>query len=223
MNPGILSRLRRPVLCSLALAWGAALGAPIPFERAPDAPYRVPRAASEITIDGVLDESAWAQALKFDLNYEVRPGENIPPPVRTECLLTYGERHVYFAFRAHDPNPSKIRARFSDRDRAWNDDWVGVVLDTFNDQRRAYELFSNPLGVQIDAINDEVGGRYDDSWNAIWESAGRITEAGYDVEMAIPFNQIRFQSTAGEQVWGFDAIRSYPRNDRHHIGRDICI
>ena len=219
MDPGILSRLRRPALGGLALAWGAAaLAAPIPFEGAPDTPYRVPRAAAEITVDGLLDESAWAQALKFDLDYEVRPGENVPPPVRTECLLLYGERHLYFAFRAYDPDPSKIRARFSDRDRAWNDDWVGVVLDTFNDQRRAYELFSNPLGVQIDAINDEVGGRYDDSWNAIWKSAGRITEGGYDVEMAIPFNQIRFQSVAGEQVWGFDAIRSYPRGDRHHIG-----
>ncbi len=79
-------------------------------------------------------------------------------------------------------------------------------------------MFSNPLGVQIDAINDEVGGRYDDSWNAIWKSAGRLTEYGYEVEMAIPFNQIRFQSTAGDQTWGFDAIRSYPRGDRHHIG-----
>ena len=219
MNPGILRRLRRPVLFGLGLVYCAANpAAPIPFDGAPDAPFRVPRAASEIEIDGVLDDLAWAQALSFDLDYEVRPGENIAPPVRTEILITYGERHVYFAFRAHDPDPSKIRARFSDRDRAWNDDWVGVVLDTFNDQRRAYELFSNPLGVQIDAINDEVGGRYDDSWNAIWKSAGRLTEYGYEVEMAIPFNQIRFQSTAGDQTWGFDAIRSYPRGDRHHIG-----
>jgi len=180
--------------------------------------HQVPRAATPIVLDGALDEAAWSAAVSIDLAYEVRPGENIEPPVKTVCLVTYDERHVYFGFRASDPDPSKIRARYSDRDMAWSDDWVGIVLDTFNDQRRAYELFSTPLGVQIDAVNDEVGGNYDDSWNAIWKSAGRITATGYEVEMAIPFNQIRFQPSKGEQVWGFDAIRSYPRDYRHHIG-----
>ncbi|UCC43243.1 MAG: hypothetical protein JSU65_08830, partial [Candidatus Zixiibacteriota bacterium] len=52
----------------------------------------------------------------------------------------------------------------------------------------------------------------------IWSSAGRITEWGYVVELSIPFNQLRFQRTDGPQVWGFDAVRSYPRNQRHHIG-----
>jgi hypothetical protein len=188
----------------------------------PNAPLtlRVNRATSDVTIDGAIDEPAWSDALSVELNYEVRPGENIEPPVRTECLVTYDSRFVYFGFRAYDPDPSDIRARFSDRDKAWNDDWVGVVLDTFNDQRRAYELISNPLGVQIDAINDEVGQTYDDSWNAFWHSRGRITPQGYEVEMAIPFSQVRFQSSEnGEaQTWGFDAMRSYPRSDRHHIG-----
>ncbi|MBD3868074.1 MAG: carbohydrate binding family 9 domain-containing protein [Acidobacteria bacterium] len=184
-----------------------------------DAPvHSVPRASTEIVLDGALDESAWNDALQIELGYEVEPGENIDPPVRTVCLVTYSDRHVYFGFRAYDPDPSKIRARYSDRDRAWEDDWVGIVLDTFNDQRRAYELISTPLGVQIDAINDEVGSSYDTSWNAIWKSAGRITADGYEVEMAIPFNQIRFQQEDGGQVWGFDAIRSYPRGQRHHIG-----
>jgi len=180
--------------------------------------FHVERATSEVTIDGTLEEQAWSDALAMDLNYEVRPGENIEPPVRTVCMVTHDDRNLYVAFRAYDPDPESIRARLSDRDNAWNDDWVGVVLDTFNDQRRAYELYSNPLGVQIDAINDDVGHNYDDSWNAIWKSAGRITPEGYEVEMAIPFNQIRFQAGKGEQTWGFDAVRSYPRTDRHHIG-----
>jgi hypothetical protein len=193
-----------------------------PVEEPPDAEpltYRVARAISEITIDGLLNEDAWAEALSLELDYEVRPGENTKPPVRTVLLATYDDRNVYFAFQAYDPDPAKIRARFTDRDQAWNDDWVGVVLDTFNDQRRAYELICNPLGVQMDAINDDVSQRYDDSWNAIWKSAGRITEKGYEVELAIPYNQIRFQASNGEpQTWGFDAVRSYPRSDRHHIG-----
>jgi hypothetical protein len=187
--------------------------------RASPVTHHVPRSISEITVDGALNEPAWSGALPLELEYEVRPGENVAPPVRTLLLVTFDELHVYFGFRAFDPEPDRIRARFSDRDEAWGDDWVGIVLDTFNDQRRAYELLCNPLGVQMDALNDDVLHDYDDSWNATWESGGRITDGGYEVEMAVPYNQIRFQNTnGGPQTWGFDAIRSYPRSDRHHIG-----
>ena len=185
-------------------------------------PHSVPRATSEVTIDGVLDEQAWLDALTLELNYEVRPGENVEPPVRTVVFITYDEERVLLAFRAYDPEPEKIRARYRDRDKIRGDDWVGVMLDTFNDERRGYEFWVNPLGVQTEGIYTEgmsKGGRnFDDSWDAIWFSAGRLTDLGYEVEMAIPFNQIRSQGTEGPQIWGIDAIRSWPRSDRHHIG-----
>lgn len=173
---------------------------------------------TQLNVDGHLDEPFWQNALKLELGYEVRPGENIDPPVRTELLLVYDQDRIIIGYRAHDPNPEEIRARYRDRDSAWADDFVGVVFDTFNDERRAYEFMCNPLGVQTDAINDDVGGSYDTSWNAIWDSGGRLTDTGYEVEMVIPFNQLRFQEVDGEQVWGIDGFRSYPRRHRHHIG-----
>jgi len=203
---------------ALSALWIAAVPAIAAEPGSPDQPYEVTHATSEITIDGVIDEPAWDEALTLELEYEVQPGENIPPPVRTQVLITYDEHRVLVAFRAFDPEPRRIRARYRDRDHAWQDDWVGIVLDTFNDERRAYEFLSNPLGVQTDAINDNVTGKYDVAWDAIWESAGRLTNFGYEVEMAIPFNQLRFQNNDGPQVWGVDAIRSYPRVERHHIG-----
>ena len=180
--------------------------------------HPVRRVTSDITIDGRVIEQGWADALTLELRYEVRPGENVEPPVRTEMFLTFDDTHLLVAFKCYDPEPSEIRARFTDRDAAWGDDWVGVVLDTFNDERRAYELFVNPFGVQMDAINDEIGLSYDSAWNAIWDSAGRITADGYEVEMAVPFNQLRFQGTQGPQTWGIDGVRSYPRQQRYHIG-----
>ncbi len=184
----------------------------------PEQPYEVTRATSEITIDGVIDEPAWDDALSLELEYEVRPGDNVKPPVRTVVLITYDEHRVLVAFRAFDPEPERIRARYRDRDHIYQDDFVGIVLDTFNDERRAYEFHINPLGVQSDAINDDVQQRFDLSWDAIWESAGRLTDFGYEVELAIPFNQLRFQDIDGPQIWGVDANRSYPRVQRHHIG-----
>jgi hypothetical protein len=185
-------------------------------------PFEVPRATSQVTVDGVLDEQAWQDALTLDLDYEVRPGENTRPPVRTIVYLTYDKEQLLVAFTAFDDEPATIRARFRDRDHIHGDDWVGIVIDTFNDERRAYEFWVNPLGIQTDGIYTEKaaggGRRFDDSWDAIWHSAGRLTDFGYEVEMAIPFNQIRFQSTDGPQIWGVDATRSWPRSDRVHIG-----
>ena len=180
-------------------------------------PYGVPRTAEEIKIDGNLSEPAWQRAAQVPLKYETRPGENTPAPVETTCLVTHDNSHVYFAFIAHDDDPAAIRARLTDRDKAFNDDFVGVVLDTFNDERRAFEFFVNPLGVQMDLFQDDVTGREDENWDAIWSSAGRVTEEGYVVEFAIPFQQLRFPNGGERQIWGFDAIRFYPRSDRVRI------
>jgi len=179
-------------------------------------PYQITRASSVIKVDGVLDEEAWDNVWSMELKYEVRPGENIPPPVQTEVLITYNDKNVYFAFRAYDPHPKEIRAHLSDHDNIGNDDWVAMILDTFNDERRSFGFMVNPLGVQTDFVETESGDGGE--WDAIWESAGKIFHWGYSVEMRIPFSSLRFQRASGDQIWGIDAIRRYPRKHRYHIG-----
>jgi hypothetical protein len=179
-------------------------------------PFIVPRISSEVEIDGYLDEEIWGKAVKIDANIEVSPGENIPAPVKTEVLIVYDNLNIYVAFKALDPDPSQIRATFCDRDAIWDNDWVLILFDTFNDERRCYDFACNPIGIQADIVESVSGGG--GSWDAIWESDGRITEEGYIVEMAIPFSALKFPRREGEQIWGFDAVRSYPRNVRHHIG-----
>jgi hypothetical protein len=178
--------------------------------------YTVPSTLEKIDVDGLLDEDFWDEALEIELPYEVNPGENIEAPVKTFVLLSYSKTHLYIGFKAYDPEPSKISAHYMDRDNTSNDDYVGVILDTYNDERRSFDFICNPLGIQEDAI--ETANNFDNSWDAIWESGGRITEQGYFVEMSIPFSSLRFQRSEEMQTWGFDAVRSYPREVRHHIG-----
>jgi Domain of unknown function (DUF5916)/Carbohydrate family 9 binding domain-like len=206
----------------------AALGVLLSFPAgAQDAPqkvevkakqYRVESTADPVKIDGVLDEPAWKTAQPMEFDAETSPGDNIPPPARTVGYMTYDQKYLYVAFQAFDPNPKEIRAHLSDRDTAFSDDFVGVVLDTFNDNRRAFEFFVNPLGVQMDLIQDDTNRNEDSSWDAIWNTAGRITADGYIVELAIPFTSIRFPRTDAEQTWGVDMVRIYPRSSRHRIG-----
>ncbi len=173
------------------------------------------RISGGITVDGVLDEPEWREAIPVDLPYETYPGENTPARVATECRILYDDHALYLGCVAHDPDPSKIRAHYTDRDRAGSDDSIGVILDTFDDQRRAFEFFVNPFGVQTDRVLNEAGGGSDASWDAIWDSMGRITEEGYVVEVAIPFSSLRFQKTSGPQTWGIELIRAYPREQRY--------
>ena len=182
--------------------------------------FDVSRAASKITIDGELDEQAWTEATVIDLPYEWFPTDNERPPVRTDCLVTYTDDYLYVAFKAFDPDPSQIRAHLMDRDDIVSyvqDDHVGVNIDTFNDERQALQFRVNPMGVQLDGTFDEFEGLEDFAWDAIWDSAAKITTWGYSVEMAIPLAQMRFPATQEAQTWGFEAFRNYPRNDRHRI------
>ena len=165
-------------------------------------------------IDGVL-ESTWQQATVVTEFYEVEPGRNIAPPVKTIAYVGYDNQNFYFAFHCLDPKPGSIRATLSDRDKAFNDDSIAVLIDTFNDSRRAYELFVNPYGIQGDLIRTESQGE-DASFDTIWKSAARITKDGWVAEAAVPFKSIRFQN-AGTQSWGFALFRNYPRNVRHQI------
>ena len=182
--------------------------------------FQVTRATSDIKIDGILDENAWASAVIIPLPFEWSPGDNIPAPVKTECLVTYDTHNFYMAFRCYDPEPCKIRAHLMDRDdsdRLILDDHVNVMIDAFNDERRGFEFRVNPLGVQADANFSESEGYEDFSWDAIWDAAGKITDWGYAIEIAIPFNQLRFKKTDGPQTWGFSAERAWPRDARHRI------
>ena len=179
-------------------------------------PYIVPKIESKITVDAVLDETAWQDALVLELKYEVRPGENVTPPVRTEVLLTYDAKNFYAAFRCYDPDPSAIRSHLRDRDTLGGDDWIALILDTFNDERRSFDFIVTAQGVQFDQIEAQSG--EDPGWDTIWKCASKITDWGYTVEIAIPFLSIRFQRKHGPQVWGFDAVRRYPREHAYHIG-----
>ncbi len=78
--------------------------------------YPVAQATSEIKVDGVLDEKAWEDAGIIKLPYEWLPGDNIPSPVDTDCMVTFDKKFFYVGFRCYDPDPSKIRAHLMDRD-----------------------------------------------------------------------------------------------------------
>ena len=181
-----------------------------------------PRLASpEINVDGRLDDAAWAEAALLTGFSQFDPTEGIAGTQETEVLLLMSEDAIYFGVRAFDDNPGGIRATMGERDTFYrSEDYIQFVLDTFNDQRQAYSIVVNPLGVQQDGlwIEGRVG-RFGRNfgppidWNPdfVWDSEGRVEDWGYALEVRIPFKSIRFPES-DDQDWGLHVFRKIQRS-----------
>ena len=141
-----------------------------------------------------------------------RPGDGIPATEATTAYLSYDDKNLYVAFLCHDDG-GEVRAHLSKREDSDQDDGVGVLLDTFRDAHRAYYFFSNPLGVQTDAVYTEGQG-YDFSFDTLWDNAGRVTSDGYVVFFSIPFKSLRF-SHEPEQTWAVALYRTILRKSEY--------
>jgi hypothetical protein len=162
-------------------------------------PVRMPKFEKEPVIDGKLDDEIWKQAAVLKDFYQVQPGDNIAPSKPTEVLLGYDPKFLYVAFHCYD-EPDKVRATIPKRDNIWNDDYVGILFDTFNDGRKAYEFDFTPLGIQADGIWTDGQGE-DFNPDIVMESKGIITSDGFTIEVAIPFKSLRY--VAGkDKLWG---------------------
>jgi len=168
----------------------------------------------EITIDGVLSDGEWADAALADNFAEHGPGDQIQPPVDTKVYVTYDADNFYVAYMCYD-DPDKIRASFCKRDRIFQDDYVIICLDTYGDGATAFEISANPYGIQGDLFYSANGGE-DITYDMIFHTAGQITEDGWVVEFAIPFNSLRFPDKE-EQVWRADFWRNSPRDVRYQM------
>jgi hypothetical protein len=173
-------------------------------------PVHVPRLDMPPVIDGKLNEDEWHQAVVLKNFYQINPGDNTAPSKPTDVFLGYDSKFFYLAVHAYD-EPDKVRATVAQRDKVLNEDNFRIYLDTFNDQRKAYLLAWNPLGVQADAIQTEGQGT-DFSVDIVMESKGMLTSDGWTLEVAIPFRSLRY--VAGkDKLWGFHLWRNIDRNN----------
>ena len=149
-------------------------------------------------IDGRLDDAAWATPpLELGEWLSYNPLNGSPMAQRTEVRVAYDSRALYFAFHCVDPEPDKIRSTLSRRDQLWNDDWVGLSLDSVGNGQASYDMFVNPRGVQADILTTASAGE-NSAPDWVWESAAQRTDEGYDAEIRLPLTSIRFK--AGDTV-----------------------
>src|SRR5688572_25616349 len=175
-------------------------------------PVEIPKFTAPPVIDGILNDEVWKSAAVFGDFLQTSPGDNVAPTHPTEFLMAYDSKNLYMAYNVKQDR-NTVRATVARRDNIFNDDYVLVYIDTFNDQRQAYVIFFNPLGIQADGTYTEGRGE-DYSVDLVMESKGVLTEDGFTIEAAIPFKSLRYEAGKGKQ-WGLHVFRrvKYKNNE----------
>ena len=156
-------------------------------------PLELVKAEAPPVLDGSLDDEIWKKAAMVDeiwVTYNPVNGNELPQ--RTRAYLAYDEENLYFAFHCLDSQPAQIKTSLTKRDGIFEDDWVGLSIDTVGGKKYGYEFFVNPSGAQADIFR--TGDMEDSSTDWVWYSAGKIVDDGYIVEIRQPLKSIRFAS-----------------------------
>jgi hypothetical protein len=175
------------------------------------------RITTPIRVDGDLSDPGWQEATVVDVFYETNPGDNVPPPVKTVARIGYDDKYFYASFWCEDPDISKLRAPYVDRDGINDDqDYVGVLLDVENEHHSAIDYWIGPTGIQADSVFTEGSFNEDFGPDYFWQSAGKIGTDGWAAEVAIPLSSIRY-SKRDPQDWALILYRIYPREFNYQI------
>lgn len=167
----------------------------------------IKKTTSAIKIDGVINEPAWKNAESADkfVSYQPVPFAPENPGTESTVFLLYNERGIYMGGILKEPSKDSIAAELTGRDGFGNNDFIGVVFDTYHDKLNGFEYFLTPLNEQWDAKVSPGNGE-DFAWNAVWQSAVHMDAGGWSFEMFIPYSAIRFGNKP-VQDWGFNIVR----------------
>src|SRR6266516_400880 len=181
---------------------------------------RTPRFEAEAVIDGDLRDSVWAGAARLTGFSQYAPNDDVPAADSTQVLVWYSATAIYFGIRAFEQH-DRPTMTLANREQILDDDNVQILLGTFHDGKQALMFAVNHVGVQGDGslieganvtasgfIGGAVVGREqpDLSPDFVFQSRGRITDWGYEVEVRIPFKSIRYQPRQ-PQDWRLNIVR----------------
>ncbi|MEP7264129.1 MAG: DUF5916 domain-containing protein [Bacteroidota bacterium] len=164
------------------------------------------RVASSPKVDGILNEDIWKQGIASDHFIESRPDYNVNPSQLSSVKILYDDRAIYIGAVLYDTSPDSILAQLGRRDEEnLNADDFYFKIDPYHNNQDAYQFGVNAGGVQFDSKFSDL------TFDAVWNSAVKITAEGWVVEMEIPYSAIRFPKT-NIQEWGLQITRTVRRS-----------
>ncbi len=169
-------------------------------------------AGGPVTVDGRLDEAAWAGASPIGELVQTEPDEGAPPTEATEVRILRDDEALYLGIRCFDRTPAGIAATKMGRDaEIAGDDHVLVVLETFGDRRNGFFFAVNPRGARAEGQIANNSEQLNFDWDGIWDATARVDGSGWTAELAIPLKTLRFRKEV--DAWGLNVQRYLARRE----------
>ncbi len=180
--------------------------------------YLAEKSTAAVVIDGNLDEPIWDG--KWEGGFVQRePYENAKPSQDTQFKIFTDNENIFVGIKAFDTAPDSIVSRLSRRDKM-DGDAVGIMFDSYHDQRTAFAFFVSASGVKTDEIFSDDGASEDLTWDPIWYVKTHKQSWGWSAEMKIPLTQLRFEK-GSNMIWGMDVIRQLFRKNELTVWQQI--
>lgn len=193
-------------------------------EKIPKKKVNAIRINTSLKLDGVIDEPEWKTAPVADKFVALRPTPFVAETDdnRSEVYFLYNNEGIYIGGYFHEKNKDSIASELIGRDGFGNNDFVGIIFDTYNDKINGFEYFVTPLGEQMDAKQapNPNGNSEDFTWNAVWQSAAKINSDGWSFEMFLPYSAIRFGKKK-IQDWGLNIVRRRQKSGQQLFWQSI--
>lgn len=175
----------------LSLCWIVGVGLTVFAWAQPVEPRTFPakRLSKPPVIDGVIGEEEWREAYQVERFWS--PSRRNWAEFPTRAYIGYDAQALYVAFLCEDPDPKQIIAKETKRGgNVENDDLVGVLIDPQARGLEPYMFLVNPLGTQSEEIPQ--GTNENIRWRGDWQARARITEQGWQAELRIPLQVLRY-------------------------------
>lgn len=187
----------------------------------------IQRIHGEVLLDGLSTEPGWQSIDPLPLVMQSPTYEGLMTE-RTEFRVAYDDEYLYVSVRCYDSEPDKIQATSYARD-ALNpaDDFICLLLDTFNDNENGLTFITTPVGLREDwAVSNDAEPLlapfpFNPSWSTFWDSWVQQTSEGWFAEMRIPLSSLRFEDDNGTITMGMTMFRYIPRKNELHIFPNI--
>lgn len=193
-------------------------------EKIPKKNINAVRITRSLKLDGIMDEPEWKTAPVADKFIALRPTPFVAETDenRSEVYFLYNNEGVYIGGYFHEKSKDSIASELIGRDGFGNNDFVGIIFDTYHDKINGFEYFITPLGEQMDAKQapNPNGNSEDFTWNAVWQSAAKIHNDGWSFEMFLPYSAIRFGKKK-VQDWGLNIVRRRQKSGQQLFWQSI--
>jgi len=128
------------ILCSLGI-YGQS-----PGESSLKQAVKIRNLTSPVNFDGIPEEEAWQLLEPFKMTMH-SPVFGKEPTEKTDVRIGFDDRYLYVGAYCYYDDINLIRSASYKRDfMGMGGDWIGILLDTYNDKENSVAFFVSPEG-----------------------------------------------------------------------------